>query len=113
MRRLAIALGLVACATASASASAATIKVDPGTVQTGHKVRLHGKVADCSEVVLLSHAFPHHHEFAGVASVTIKVQPDGHYSRRVRIPANPGTYKITGRCGGGNLGVEAKLKVIS
>jgi hypothetical protein len=38
---------------------------------------------------------------------------DGSYSVRVRIPASrhAATYTITGRCGGGNLGVTRKLKV--
>jgi hypothetical protein len=36
-------------------------------------------------------------------------------SIRVRIPKSrtPGTYTISGRCGGGNLGVTRKLKVVA
>ena len=42
-------------------------------------------------------------------------KPNGHYSIRVRIPKSraPGRYTITGRCGGGNLGVSRKLRVLA
>jgi hypothetical protein len=38
---------------------------------------------------------------------------DARFSVQVTIPAGvaPGTYTITGRCGGGNLGVQATLVV--
>jgi hypothetical protein len=40
------------------------------------------------------------------------VRAGDHYSVRVRIPASKhGRYAITARCGGGNFGVTAHLRV--
>src|SRR4051794_37605455 len=104
MRRFALisAVGLLACA--PAVAAAATIKVKPTTVHTGHKVRVHGNVSDCTSLPLLPPPSPPPHDFAGVPAISVAVASSGHSPRRVRIPAAPGTYKITGRCGGGNIG---------
>jgi hypothetical protein len=109
MRCLAVVLALAFCA--PAFGATATIRVKPKTVVSGNKVRVHGTVPECEQLTLISRAFPHRHEFAGVPAIFVDVQADGHYSRKVRIPAGPGTYKITGRCGGGNIGALAKLTV--
>jgi hypothetical protein len=39
----------------------------------------------------------------------------GSFSKRVRIPAGraPGSYTVTGRCGGGNLGITRRLRVLA
>jgi hypothetical protein len=101
-------------AVASAVAAGPTIKASPNPVQRGKLVRVYGVVTGCGgSVTLISKAFPHTHDFAGLPAVFAPRKPDGSYSVRVRIPAKrkPGTYTITGRCGGGNLGVSRKLKV--
>jgi hypothetical protein len=110
-----VALGLLS---ADALAATATINVNH-SVHAGQKVRVFGRTGGgcdpSGNVTLLSKAFPHTHEFAGVPAVFAAQKPNGHYSIRVRIPASraPGRYTITGRCGGGNLGVTRKLKVLA
>ena len=105
-------------ATGVALAAGPTIKVSPTTVAQGYQVRVHGVVPGCAvgnQVTLLSRAFSHRHEFAGVPAIFARVKAGHKYSKSTSIPARrrPGRYSITGRCGGGNLGVTAHLRVIS
>jgi len=64
-------------------------------------------------VTLISHAFDGLGEFAGVGAVFTPVDASGHFSTTATLKPSvaPGTYTITGRCGGGNLGVEATLTI--
>jgi hypothetical protein len=100
-------------------AAAATIHVNDSSVHAGQKVRVFGRTGGgcdpSGSVTLLSKAFPHTHDFAGVPAVFADQKPNGHYSIRVRIPKSraPGRYTISGRCGGGNLGVSRKLRVLA
>jgi hypothetical protein len=113
-RSTALAAALAVTAVAPAVSATPTIKVSPNPVQRGHQVRVYGVVTGCGgSVTLISKAFPHTHDFAGLPAVFAPRKSDGSYSIRVRIPASraPKTYTITGRCGGGNLGVTRKLKV--
>ena len=118
-RRVSIAaLGAVAVLAGPAvAAGGPTIKVSPGTVRAGQIVRVYGVVPGCpggNEVTLISAAFSHAHDFAGLPAVFAHVGAHDAYSVRTRIPAarRPGKYQITGRCGGGNLGVTASLRVL-
>ncbi len=100
----------------TAAASGASIHVSPSNVHRGHTVRVYGSAPGCSgPVTLLSQAFVHTHEFAGVPAVYANVGQGGAYSVNTKIPAGraPAHYVITGRCGGGNLGVSAALHVLS
>jgi hypothetical protein len=65
-------------------------------------------------VTLLSRAFSHRHDFAGVPAVYTRIKSDGHFGRWVRIPAGRDArrYTVTGRCGGGNLGVVRHIRVV-
>ena len=65
------------------------------------------------QVTIISHAFAPAHTFAGVPAVFAQVGSAGRFSAKTRIPATrgPGTYLLTARCGGGNLGVSAHLTV--
>jgi hypothetical protein len=120
MRRVLV-IGLVVTLLAStgvALAAGPTIKVNPTAVAQGYEVRVFGVVPGCAvgnRVTLLSRAFSHRHEFAGVPAIFAEVKAGHKYSKRTTIPAGrrPGRYSITGRCGGGNLGVTAHLRVIS
>jgi hypothetical protein len=110
------AAAMTAFCAAAAVASGPRIALTPSTVHRGHTVRVHGTISGCpagDAVTLLSHAFPSRHTFAGVPAVSATVGKEGAYSIRVRIPAGkrPGAYGVTGRCGGGNLGVSVKLHV--
>jgi hypothetical protein len=113
-RSFVLALALCAATPAAADDDVATIHVTPKTVAADKQVRVHGIVAACPVVTLLSRAFPRKHEFAGVPAVDAAVT-HAHYSVKIRVPAGkaPGRYDITGRCGGGNLGDDAHLTVTS
>jgi len=113
---IALAVALLATATV-VQAAGPTIQVDPHRVHRGYVVRVFGVVPGCprgDRVTLLSRAFSHRHEFAGVPAIFATVGRRHHYSRRTTIPATrrPGRYAVRGRCGGGNLGVTAHLRVL-
>ena len=65
------------------------------------------------EVTLISPAFAGLGEFAGVGATTATADASGNFTTTVTLSPSvaPGTYDITGRCGGGNLGVGATLTV--
>jgi hypothetical protein len=96
------------------------IHVSPSRVVAGHTLTVSGSVgrdaagSECATgVTLLSRAFVHTHDFAGVPAVFAAVKPGGAFTATTRIPRSKpaGTYTITGRCGGANLGVSARLVV--
>jgi hypothetical protein len=105
------------------TASAASINVSPRQVPVGGRVTISGDVLGpngqpgCQvpgTVTLISGAF------AGQGSlqhqdVSTTAGADGKYSVQAQILSGvaPGTYTVTGRCGGGNLGVQATLVVTS
>jgi hypothetical protein len=111
------ALVAVVLLVAPALAAGPTIKVDPKRVPRGEVVRVFGAVPGCArgnQVTLISRAFSRAHEFAGVPAVFARVRRGHRYSVRTRIPRrrHPGRYGISGRCGGGNLGVVARVRVL-
>jgi hypothetical protein len=80
-------------------------------------VTIKGAAGDCpvgDSVTILSRAFVHTHEFAGVSAVFAKVRAGGSFRATTTIPRTRmrGRYVVTARCGGGNLGVTAHLRVI-
>jgi hypothetical protein len=106
----------VLASTGVALAAGPTINTNPTRVAQGAVVRVFGVVPQCARgntVTLLSRAFSHRHEFAGVPAISAVVGRHHRYSKRTTIPAQrrPARYRITGRCGGGNLGVIAHLRV--
>ena len=112
------ALVLAGALVGPAAAAGPTVKVSPGTVRAGKSVRVYGVVPGCqqgNQVTLISRAFSHAHDFAGLPAVFARVGARSAYSVRTRIPVarQAGTYQITGRCGGGNLGVTASLRVLA
>lgn len=115
---LVIAVAVALLATAGVVLAAGpTINVDPHRVHRGDVVRVFGVVPGCQRgdrVTLLSRAFSHRHEFAGVPAIFATVRRGHHYSRRTTIPATRQArrYAVRGRCGGGNLGVTAHLRVL-
>jgi hypothetical protein len=113
-------VGMLTPLAAPAWAAPATLQVSPSSVTAGDTVVVSGSVgpapegSDCaSGVTLLSRAFVHTHDFADVPAVFAAVRPDGTFTVTTRIPRSKaaGTYTISGRCGGGNLGVSATLVV--
>ncbi|HEY7397088.1 MAG TPA: hypothetical protein VH538_02200 [Gaiellaceae bacterium] len=92
------------------------LAVTPSTVRRGRTVLIRGVAGGCTSgdaVTIISHAFPATRSFAGVPAVFAQVGSAGRFSAVTRIPVTraPGAYTITARCGGGNLGIVAHLKV--
>jgi len=109
-------LPMIGIAAAVAIALGAFIHVSPTVAARGSVVVFTGGVAGgCArgdQVTLISPLFPGH-AFGGSGAVTTRVGAAGHFTKRFRIGATTArkTYLIGARCGGGNLGVDAKLRV--
>ncbi len=117
MRRLlASSLGLVALAAAAdAAGSTPHLTISPAVVARGGTVHIRGNADGCSRgntVFVISRAFVHTHDFAGVSAVLAR-RAGGAFRATTVIPRTrrPGQYTVTARCGGGNLGVLVRLTV--
>jgi len=114
---LALAAALLGAGVAAAAARP-EIHVKPDRAYRGEVVRVYGNVAGgCppgDQVTLISEAFSRAHEFAGVPAIFAESRSNGSFSKQTRIPRtrSPGRYSIRGRCGGGNLGVQARLRIL-
>ena len=108
----------IATPTSLGAAPGVELNVTPGKVRPGRQVRVFGNVADgCARgdaVTLLSRAFTNTYSFAGLPAIYATVGSNGAFSVKTTIPATrkAGSYEITGRCGGGNLGVVVPLRVL-
>ena len=110
----AAALG-VGATVSGAAGGRVTLRVRPATVSPGAQVRVSGNAAGCPRgdtVMVLSRAFAGA-TFAGVGMIPARVREGGAFAAtgRVRRRARDGRYVVTARCGGGNLGVTAYLRV--
>src|SRR5262245_45970979 len=112
---------LTALSVSSPTAQAASIVVSPTTVAAGGTVRLSGDTLapdgtpGCGapgHVLLVSDAFIGLGEFAGTGAVDLPVDATAHFDSTVTLSGAvaEGTYLISGRCGGGNIGVSATLE---
>jgi hypothetical protein len=115
---VALTAALTVGSAAGAATTAVSLHVTPATVHRGRVVIIRGNAGGCglgSTVFILSRAFAHTHDFAGVPAVLARVRTGGRFGIRPRIPAGraPGQYPVTARCGGGNLGVSAHLTVVA
>jgi hypothetical protein len=117
--RPAVVIALVTAAVAAGVGSGATTRVSlhvrPTIVSPGAPVTVYGNADGCPRgdaVTVLSRPFAGR-PFAGVGTITARVRAGGAFSAtgRVRRLARPGRYAVTARCGGGNLGVLAHLRV--
>lgn len=108
-------LGLLGAA-GVAGADGAELHVSPPTVVAGHTVRVFGRCDPDTIGFALSEAFlldPKNN--FGIGTVSFNTDARGAFSVRAVIPRGrtPGTYTVTARCGGGNLGIALKLKVLA
>jgi hypothetical protein len=97
------------------AATSATIQVSPTSQQAGGSVRVTGTCEANTSGFALSHAFLHDstHDFAGVGAAPFTTNATGGFAVTAQIPSSipAGTYKVSARCGGGNIGVTANLVV--
>jgi hypothetical protein len=117
LRSSLLAVGIAAVAAGTALASPISLVVTPTTVHRGAVVTIRGRADGCPRgdtVTIISRAFPRTHNFAGVPAVLTPVRAGHAFRATTRIPRlrRPGRYVVTARCGGGNLGVAAHLRVL-
>ncbi len=110
------ALAVAFAAAAMATPAVPSLTLTPPSVKRGHAVLINGSANGCAlgnTVFIISKAFVHKHDFAGLPAVLAKVKYGGSFRVTTRIPAakRPGRYKVTVRCGGGNLGILKYLTV--
>jgi len=123
MRRVTVAAAgavavLFVVAAAAASMPLTSLAVTPSHVHRGHRVTISGNAGGCppgDAVTILSGALAHTHDFAGVPAVFALVHSGGKFKISPRIPStrHVGSYGVSARCGGGNLGVSATIHVIA
>ena len=97
---------------ATVTAATPRLSVQPTSVARGGTVTVSGRGCLAGDLVYLisppfvGNAFVQH-------SVATRARSNGSFARHVRIRryVHPGRYLITARCGGGNLGVAARLRV--
>jgi hypothetical protein len=117
MHRIAL-FGVVAAAVALVAASAVgashnSLTASPSTVQRGAIVKFSGAACSpASPATLISKLFPGH-AFGGEGAIGARVDSSGRFTRGWAVPTSTpdGSYSVTARCGGGNLGVVAHVRV--
>jgi hypothetical protein len=97
------------------SSTRPSLRVRPSVVSPGGRVWVSGSAGDCPRgdtIFVLSHALAGR-SFAGVGAITARVRARGRFTTvgHIRPNARTGRYTVTARCGGGNLGVAAHLRV--
>ena len=98
---------------ASVGAAGSTLRATPGLVQAGQTVTFTGSGCRAGEtVILISKLFPGH-GYGAAGDITAKAAANQTFRRAfaVRTTTAAGTYTVTARCGGGNLGVVARVQV--
>jgi hypothetical protein len=97
------------------AAPATSLHVSPTSAPAGGSVQVSGTCEATTSGFALSHAFLHDatHDFAGVGAAPFQTDAAGSFSVTAAIPTSiaPGSYDVTARCGGGNLGLTATLTV--
>src|SRR3954451_1536319 len=115
---VACAAAVTTCTLAGAVTAATSLIVAPSAVHRGHRVIIRGNADGCpvgDTVTIISKAFAHTHDFAGLPAVFARVRSGGKFGVRPRIPSSKavGNYGVSARCGGGNLGVSATIHVVA
>lgn len=110
MKRFLTLLATVVALPAAAAAAPVGLQVSPHTVRAGKIVHVSGNVGSgcghTGSVTVISAAFHHGHEFAGVNAIFIHIRPSGNFFAETRIPSTraAGAYHVGARCGGGSFG---------
>jgi hypothetical protein len=116
-RLIVLVLGMLAVAAPALGAASGRIRlaVVPSTVAPGGAIRVLGNAGDCPRgdtVIAISRAFPGR-QFGAAGALTGRVGRGGAFSIRGRVRSRVarGRYVVTARCGGGNLGVAAYVRI--
>src|SRR5437764_12071649 len=93
MKRVVVscAVALVMCVLAGAVGAATSLTVAPSPVHRGHRVIVRGNADGCpigAAVTIISRAFAHTHDFAGVPDVFARVRRRGKFETRPRMPSS-------------------------
>ena len=92
-----------------------SLEADRASVPAGGTVSYSGTCDSDTSGFVLSEAFATSPgaEFAGVGAAPFTTDAIGRFQATATIPPGraPGTYEVTARCGGGNLGVSLDLRV--
>ena len=109
---------VLCCAAAPAlAASGASLSVSPATQHQGGSVQVSGTCEANTSGFAISGAFLHDatHEFAGVGAAPFTTDSQGRFDTTAMISSTvtPGSYTVSARCGGGNIGVTATVRVTS
>lgn len=107
---------VICCLAAPAlAASGASIAVSPSSQHAGGSVQVSGTCEASTSGYAISSAFRHDatHDFAGVGAASFTTDSMGHFATTAMISsaATPGSYTVSARCGGGNIGVTATVVV--
>jgi LPXTG-motif cell wall-anchored protein len=96
-----------------AGAATASIAISPASVPQGGQVSMGGTCDANTSGFLLSQAFIGHTEFAGVPAVAFTTNSAGRFfvTFHINKAVTPAVYSVTGRCGGGNMGITVHVKV--
>jgi len=114
-------IAALALAAPAALAAAHFVKVSPGTVARGNKVTVYGNVGggcevghkgDSAEIYSNAFRFTEPKGVGDVPTADAPLDKHGAFSIKVKISTKikKGTYRVGGRCGGGNFG-STSLKV--
>lgn len=99
------------------AASSASLSVSPATQHAGGSVQVSGTCEAGTSGFAISRAFLHDatHDFAGVGAAPFTTDSQGRFATTAMISstAAPGSYTVSARCGGGNIGVTAMVVVTS
>ena len=112
MLSLALLAGLAVVGSALGSGAHPRLAVKPGHAAPGAAIRIVGNAGSCAgPVTAISKAFPGH--AYGEGALTGRVGANGRFviHGRLRRNARPARYAVSARCGGGNLGVTAHVRV--
>lgn len=85
----------------------------PASVQRGSTIQVSGAVPACDSVTIMSPAFASTDRPFGQPAIVAPVTA-GHFSVSIAVATGvaPGTYPITARACGGNLGVEVDAQIV-
>jgi hypothetical protein len=95
-----------------------SLAVAPTSVTPGSNVNVSGQCQANTSGVAYTSAFvdsPPTFDFAGLGAVPFTTDATGHFTvpATVATTTAPGTYQVSARCGGGNIGVTADLTVVA